>query len=75
MTPVSDLSKVNNFCGKMFVFFLMGWFLLLGTAFADPMTNNWAVQMGSFKNEENVQAFIRTIKKKGYTPYSEKRGV
>ena len=53
----------------MFVFFLIVWFLLLGTAFGDPMTNNWAVQMGSFKNEENAQVFIRTIKKKGYTPF------
>jgi hypothetical protein len=75
MTPVPGLSKINNFFKKILVLFLMGWFLLLGTAFAVAMNNDWAVQLGSFKKQENAQDFIRKIKKKGYTPYSEKRGV
>jgi len=47
----------------------MGLFLLLGTAFAAPMNNDWVVQLGSFKKQENAQDFIREIKKKGYTPF------
>lgn len=48
---------------------MLGWFLFLGSAFAVPMNNEWAVQLGSFKKQENVQDFIRKIKKKGYTPF------
>jgi hypothetical protein len=69
MTPVSGLSKINNFYKSIFVLFLMGWFFPLGTASAVPINNSWAVQLGSFKKQENAQDFIRKIKKKGYTPF------
>jgi len=69
MTPVPGLSKINNFCKKTFLLFLMGCFLPFGIAFAAPVDNGWVVQLGSFKKQENAQDFIKKIKKKGYTPF------
>jgi hypothetical protein len=69
MTPVPGPSKINNFCKRVFVFFLLGGVLSFGSAFANTMDNGWVVQLGSFKKQENAQGFIKKIKKKGYTPF------
>jgi hypothetical protein len=69
MTPVPGPSKINNFCNKVFVLILIGWFLSFGIVFADTVNNGWVVQLGSFKKQENAQDFIKKIKKKGYTPF------
>ncbi|MFT4577896.1 MAG: hypothetical protein ACI8PD_000664 [Nitrospinales bacterium] len=69
MTPVPGPSKIKNFCKRMFVLFLIGWFLSFGIAFANTIDNGWVVQLGSFKKQENAQDFINKIKKKGYTPF------
>lgn len=69
MSPVSCSSKIINFCGKVFVLFLIGWFLSFGIALANTIDNGWVVQLGTFKKQENAQDFVREIKKKGYTPF------
>ena len=69
MTPVSDPSKINNYCKIGFALFVAGWFLFFGIAFADTVGNDWVVQLGSFKKQENARDFINKIKKKGYTPF------
>ncbi len=69
MTPVPVPSKIKNFCIRVFVLFLTGWFLSVGIACANTTDNGWVVQLGSFKKQENAQDFIKKIKKKGYTPF------
>ena len=69
MAPFPGPSKINNFCKKVFVLFLIGWLLSFGITFADTIDNGWVVQLGSFKKQENAQDFIKKIKKKGYTPF------
>jgi len=56
---------------KLSICGLAAWFCLAGTVKdVESETNyGWVVQMGSFKKEENAKKFIKTIKKKGYTPF------
>lgn len=61
--PILTQSRQITLAGAVF------WFLIFSPSVMAGESSGWVVQLGSFSEEKNSDAFVSRIKKKGYTPF------